>query len=72
MWYPELFPPSLAKSAEAVHALYTHTLFYFAQVYGNLGDTGILCLPQAFFYGGLNGLKYCRTNSSKLRQSVPN
>jgi hypothetical protein len=24
---------------EAVHVLYTHTLFYFAQVHGNLGDS---------------------------------
>ncbi len=39
-WDPTAFPKLLVKAAEAIHALYTHTQFYFAQVYGNLGDSG--------------------------------
>ena len=33
-------PKALQDHLEAVHSLYTHTLFYFAQVYGNLGFQG--------------------------------
>jgi hypothetical protein len=39
LWHPAHVPdlPGVRAAAEAVHSLYSHTLFYFAQVWGNLG-----------------------------------